>query len=912
MPDWKQEILKRLAGLKLAPAREAEIAEELAQHLEDRYRELVAGGATQDEARRLALAELSPSVHGLARSLQRVEREAPQEPVVPGGGGSGNFFASLWRDIRYGARMLRKNPGFTAVAVLTLALGIGANTALFSVVNAVLLNPLPFPKSNQLVALHASKPNFERGSISYPNFLDWQEDNHIFSAMAVYRSYGMSLTGMGDAERVKVELISSDFFSLLGVKPFIGRTFAPGEDRIGAAPVVLISQGLWQRKFGSSRDALGKALTLDGKEYTVAGVVPATFHIGSVVSGLPDQDVYLPIGQWGHPLLLNRGAGLGIHGVARLRPGVTLEQARADMAAVTANLARAFPDANQGQGATLVPLKEQIVGRVRSLLLVLLGAVGLVLVIACVNVANLLLARSMARGREFAIRAALGAGRWRVIRQLLAESFLLAAVGGGFGVLLAYWGTRAALGALAGGLPRAAEVGLDARVLIFSAGVSLLAGIFFSLAPAVKASKLDLHEALKEGGRGASGARYRAQRTFVVAEVAMALVLLIGAGLMVRTLALLWGVDPGFDPHNLLTFYFAFPPSLKTSSADSIRAQCRELDQKLESLPLVQAVSITWGAFPMGGEDDLQFWFEGQPKPQSMNQMNWALSYVVEPQYLKVMGIRLKRGRFFTARDDEHAPPVVVVDDVFVRKFLEGLDPIGKRIHVNNFDRLAEIVGVVAHVKQWGLDSDEANSLRAQVYEPFMQLPDKAMALSAGGIGVVVRSNRAPMGLADSIRRATGEMSKERVVWGVQTMEEVIADSLAARRFAMTLLGAFAALALLLATVGLYGVISYLVGQRTQEIGIRLALGAQQGNVLRSVLVDGMRMTLGGVALGWVASLGLTRWLAKSSLLFGVSPGDPLTFILVSALLTAVALLASYIPARRATKVDPMVALRYE
>ena len=526
--------------------------------------------------------------------------------------------------------------------------------------------------------------------------------------------------------------------------------------------------------------------------------------------------------------------------------------------------------------------------------------------------ANLLLARSTSRRREFAVRAALGAGQWRVIRQLLAESTLLALAGGGLGLLLAAWGTRAALGALPSTLPRAEEISLDARVLFFTAAISLFAGILFGLAPAVKASRPDSCETLREGGRGASGTRHRAQGVFVVAEIAMALVLLIGAGLMVRTLARLWSVDPGFDPHNMLTFNFAFPSSMSTARADVIRAGCRELDRKVASIPGVQAVSLSWGAFPISSEDDEQFWFEGQPKPQSENEMNWALSYVVEPEYLKAMGIRLERGRFFNDQDNEHSPLVVVVDDVLARKFFPGRDPVGRRIHLNNFDQLAEIVGVAGHVKQWGLDSDEVNPLRAQIYHPFMQLPDKAMALSVTGVGVVVRSAEPPLSLADSIRRTTGEISNERVVWDVQTMEEIISDSLAARRFSMILLGAFAALALVLSSVGIYGVVSYFVGVRTHEIGVRIALGAQRDDVLRSVLGEGAKMALTGVALGFAAALGLTRLLAKYSLLFGVSTTDPATFAVVSVVLTLVALAACHIPARRATKVDPMVALRHE
>jgi len=818
--------------------------------------------------------------------------------------------STLLHDLRYGWRMLAKNPGFTVVAVLTLALGIGANTALFSVVNSVLLDPLPFPQPEQLVSLHASKPNFEQGSISYPNFLDWQKDNRSFAAMAIYRSIAMSLTGIREAERVGAEFITSDFFPLLGIRPVLGRNLAGGEDRIGGPPVVLISEGLWQRKFGASPEILGKTLILDGRGLTIIGVIPSSFHVESVIAGLTGRDVYVPIGQWINPALSLRGAGLGIHGIARLKSGVTLEQARADMAVVTQNLARTYSDTDKGLGATLVPLKEQIVGRVRSLLLVLLGAVGFVLLIACVNVANLLLARSTGRVQEFAIRAALGAGRWRVIRQLLAETTLLALAGGGLGLLLASWGTRAALNLLPTALPRAQEISLDARVLAFTLAISVLAGILFGLAPALKISKPDLHETLKGGGRGASGTRHRLQGAFVMAEMAMAFVLLIGAGLLIRTLARLWSVDPGFDAHNVLTFSYAFPPSMNTASAQAVRAACRQLDRELESIPGMQAVSLTWGGFPLSGEDDEQFWFEGQPKPQSVNEMNWALSYVVEPGYLKAMGIRLERGRFFNAQDNEHSPPVIVVDEVSAQKFFPGQDPLGKRLTLNSFGRLAEIVGVVAHVKQWGLDSDEANQLRAQIYHPFMQLDDERVRLSVPGISVVVRSGNDPLSAVDTIRRVTGEMSNERVLWGFETMEEIISDSLAARRFAMTLLGAFATVALLLASLGIYGVISHAVGQRTHEIGIRMALGAQRQDVLRLVVGQGIALTVAGIWLGMVGALGLTRFLAN--LLYGVRPTDPLTFMAASVLLAGVALLASYIPARRAMNVDPLVALRYE
>jgi len=819
------------------------------------------------------------------------------------------WLEELLQDLRYGARMLRKNLGFTLVAVLTLALGIGVNTAIFSVVNGVLLNRLPYSNPEQLVTLHASKPNFETGSISYPNFRDWQKNNGTFSSMAVMRSFGYSLTGLGEAERLQAKLVSSDFFSVLGIKPVIGRTFAPGEDEIGAAPIVMISAGLWSRKFGSSAAALGKTLTLDGKDYTVVGVFPANFDLFLRNVGL--ADVYVPIGQWGNPILPARGAGLGIHGVGRLKPGVTIEQARADMQRVTQALAAAYPDADKGVGATLIPLRKEIVGQVEPILLVLLGAVGFVLLIACVNVANLMLARSTGRRREFAIRSALGAGHSRLVRQLLTESVLIAIAGGTIGLLLAGASIQSTLRLLPSGLPRAEEVGVDAHVLLFTTIISLLAGIFFGLAPVLKRSDLNLQNNLKEGGRGLSGARHGAQNILILMEMAMTVVLLIAAGLMIRTLTRLWDVNPGFNAHNVLTFGVSLPPPLMKAPPAAIRASLRDVHATLGAVPGVDSLALSWGGLPMASEDDTLFWFASDPKPATENDMKWALSYVVEPEYLKAMQIPVKRGRFFTADDNEHAPAVAVVDEVFARTYLPNLDPLGQRVHLSNFDgQQTEIVGVVGHVKQWGLDTDDTEQLRAQLYTPYMQLPDQPLGLSPYGTDVVVRTAGPTAGVFEAIRRANNQMSNQQVIFRPQTMEEVISDSLAARRFSLILFGLFATLALLLSSVGIYGVISYLVGQRTQEIGIRIALGARRLDVLRLILGHGAKIAVLGVIIGLVASLALTHLMNK--MLYGVSATDPITFVAVAAVLTFVALAASYVPARRAMRVDPIVALRYE
>jgi predicted permease len=795
--------------------------------------------------------------------------------------------------------MLLKNSGFTAVIVATLALGIGANVALFSVVNGVLLNPLPFPQPDQLVTLDQSKPNFEAGAIPYPNFRDLQKENRTFSSMAISRGMSFSLIGAGEAERVNGRVVTADFFSVFDVKPALGRTFAPGEDEPGAGPVVVISADLWQSKFGSAADVLSKGLTLDDKNYSIVGVLPADFSL------FRTADVFVPIGQWNSPALKSRSAGLGLHGFGRMKPGVTIAQAQADLSGVMERLAAAYPDSNRGNGAKVSPLKAGMIGDIAPILWMLLGAVGFVLLIACVNVSNLLLARSTSRAREFAIRAALGAGRWRLLRQSLTESLILALAGGGLGLIVAGWGTRAAIAALPLSLPRATEVRLDSRVVIFTVAVSVITGILAGFAPALRTSRWHLSETLKEGGRGLSGARGRAHAVLVAVEMALAVVLLIGAGLMIRSLRALWNVDPGFRPDNVLTFGLSLSPAMNSATPEALRAALRELSDQIKSTPGVRAVSLSAGAVPLQGEDDLFFWLDGQPKPASQSEMNMALVYRVEPGYLKAMSIPLKQGRFFTDQDDQRSQPVVVIDEVFARKYFGDANPIGKRIRQGGEPQ--QIVGVVGHVKQWSIDADEEESLQAQLYEPFRQLPDNS--LPSSGLGVITLYD-GPTAPFDSIRRVVQNHNNQNVISKPQTMNEVIAVSLAQQRFSMILLDAFAAVALLLASLGLYGVISYFVGQRTHELGIRLALGAQRNDVLRLVLSSGMKMALTGVVLGLIAAFGLTRLLAK--MLYGVSATDPLTFTVIAMLLMTVALLACFFPARRATKVDPLVALRYE
>ncbi len=814
---------------------------------------------------------------------------------------------TLLQDIRYGIRMVAKSPGFAATAILTLALGIGANTALFSVVNGVLLNPLPYHQSDRLVAIYAKTKEFSQSSISYPNYLDWVRNQRSFSAMAGFRQDSYNLTGMGEPERLKAEMVSADLFSLLGVNPVAGRLLRPEEDQVGASPVALISQGLWKRKFASSQEAIGKTLVLDGVGYTVVGVIPGDFRYQS--GNFQNSDIYVPIGQWNDSTFRDRRASMGMDAVGRLQPGVTLRQAQADMDAIAQRLAETYPNADKGTGITLLPLKQDVVGDIQPFLLLLLAAVGFVLLIACVNVANLLLARSTGRTREFAIRAALGAGRGRVIRQLLTESLVLSCAGGGLGLLLAAWGTKAGLALMPDALPRAQSVHFDSRVLLFTLAASVLAGIFFGLIPALRASRAALHETLKEGGRGSSGARQRLQGLFIVFEMSMALVLLIGAGLMVRSLGKLWSVDPGFNPHHVLTFSVSCPTP-PGAAPDAIRATVRGIQDTIAAVPGVQAASVSGGALPMAGDSELPFWIDGQLKPATEAEMKTSLLYIVEPGYRKAMGISLQRGRFIAPLDNEHSPAVIVIDEQFAQLYFAGQNPIGRHVNMPLFSRPAEIVGVVGHIKQWGLAEDSHSPVRAQFYMPASQIPDQFTPLMARGGSFVVRTEGAPETEVSAIRRALEKVNREIVVYDVRTMNRIISDSLAARRFSMVLLGAFAMLALILSCVGIYGVISYLAGQRTHEIGVRMALGAKRMDVLRLVLGRGAKMALIGVAVGLAASFALTRLMAK--MLFGVSAYDPLTFFGVACLLIVVALTASYIPARRAMRVDPLIALRYE
>jgi len=807
------------------------------------------------------------------------------------------------QDVRYALRMLAKNPGFTIIAVLTLALGIGANTAIFSVVNGVMLNPLPYPQPNRLVSMYRKVFGFEQGSVPYLSFQDWQKQNRTTEAMASYRDDNYNLTGMGEAERVHVGQVSAEFFPVLGEKPIMGRFFNPDDDRPGASPVIVLGEGFWKRKFGGAPDVLGKTILLNGIGYTVIGVVRDNFKI------FTEGQVYVPIGQWNDPTFRDRTISMGMDVVARLRPGVTVAQARADMDSVAREQAVDYPNSNGGMGITTIPLLQDLVGNRKPILLILLGAVGFVLLIACVNVANLLLARATGRARELAIRLALGATQGRIIRQLLTESILVALAGGVLGLAIAAWGTGAMLKLLPAALPRMDEIGIDGRVLAFTFGASLLAGILFGLAPALKISRTDVQASLKEGGRSVVRTRNRAQGVLVVAEIAMALVLLVGAGLMIRSVAQLWRVKPGFDPRNAVEFSIALAPD-KTSEAAKIRATYRQLLDGLETTPGVEAASLLAGSLPLkGGDSDFPFWLEGQPKPAIESQMSLALWYATTPNYLKAMRIPLLRGRYLTARDNETAPSVMVIDEEFARQYFGGENPVGKHVNIDMLNVSPEIVGVVGHVKHWSLD-ESTRPIHAEMYLPFMQISDKFLPLVVNGATVIVRTKGAPAAALGAIREEVSKLDSRQVMYDAMTMEEVVTRSVRAQRFSMILLGAFASLALLLASIGIYGVISYLVGQRVNEIGIRMALGAQRKDILRMIVGEGARLAAIGAGIGILAALGLTRLMASQ--LYAVSVTDPITFTGVAIILVGVALFACYIPARRAMRVDPMVALRYE
>ena len=808
---------------------------------------------------------------------------------------------TLLQDLKFGLRMLAKNPGFTAVAIITLALGIGANTAIFSVVNGVLLRPLPYPEPERLMMIWERTKEFGRNSVAYPNYLDWRREQRSFTDIAAFRTDDFNFTGSGQPEHLDGLEISADLLPVLGVNPFLGRNFLPQEDREGAGGAVMLSYGLWMRRFGADPAILGKAITLNAKSCTVVGVLPANLRPGA------EATLYVPIEQWSSVDLRSRDSHPGLRVVGRLKPGGTLAAAQAEMDSLAKALAQHYPKSNAGHGVNVVEMKGDQVSNIRPTLLLLLGAVGFVLIIACANVANLLLARATARGREFAIRVSLGATRPRVVRQLLAESVLLALGAAALGLLLASWGTRLVLAAAPDYLPRTQEVGIDPPVLLFTLAVSVLTGILFGLAPAFHSSNVHPQECLKEGARGSGGGRHRVEGVFVVVEVGLAVVLLAGAGLMMQSIWRLWRVDPRFNPHNVLTAQVAISPSAMASPT-AIRVAYQQMLDRVAGIPGVRSAAIC-SLLPLGESDaEIPYWLGGPTQPPQ-DQMSMAVNNITTPDYFRVMGIPLLEGRIFANRDTTTSPTVVVIDDVMAKHLFPAQEAIGKQINLSELGTV-QVVGVVGHVKQWGLDSDDTSKIRDQVYFPFTQIPDRFMSEGVTGLTLVVRTSPPPLSVLSAVRAQVAGPTEDQPVYGVKTMEQVISGSLAERRFTMLLLIIFASTALVLAAVGIYGVMSYAVTRRTHELGVRMALGASRRNVLRLVLREGMALAAIGTGVGLAAALALTRFLA--GLLYGVRPEDPATLVAAAILLAGIALLACGVPAWRATRVDPMVALRYE
>lgn len=809
---------------------------------------------------------------------------------------------TLWRDLRYAIRTLGRSPGFTLIAILTLALGIGANTAIFSVVDTVVLSPLPYHHPDQLVIVWQNNPQRRHISPSYPDIQDWQQSTHSFEGIAAFAFHPYDLTNPGSPEHLSGWQICSGFFKILGVDPILGRDFSAEEDLRGGAQVAIISDRVWKERFSGSSGALGKVITLDGADYTIVGVVPSGINLGGAV------DVYTPISQ-GDPLTISDRRTHAFLAIGRLKPGTNLSQAKADTNAVEKTLGELYPKFDRGLTTDVVPLKDAVTEDVSGIVLMLFGSVGLVLLIACANVAGLFLARAAAREREFAIRTALGAKRSRLIWQMIAESVLLALAGGTLGLAVAKWGVRPLLAAVPGDFPRPATLGLNASVLLFTLGTSVVVGIVFGLVPAWKNRSISQQTALKQGGHGSTSVHHRTQSSLVIAQTALTLVLLVGAGLLFRTIRHLWTVNPGFDANQLVTFKAGIAPDL-LKSPQAMRVAYQQLIDRIQRIAGVQAADLTT-LLPLSGMDnEIPFWL-GPNEPQSIAEAPRVLTYSVGPDYFRTMGIPLLRGRLLAAGDTPQSERVIIIDSATAETYFHSTDPIGQTL---SFARVGpfRIIGVVGHVRHWGLDKTGPYN-QAQAYTSFYQISDEWLPIMRTDASIVVRTRLALSSLMPAIKSAIYGEGSEQPIYDIQTMQQAVSSSMASQSFPMILLGGFAALALVLASVGIYGLLANFVQRRTQEIGIRMALGAQRQDVFRMMIQQGLKLTLTGIAVGAAASLILTRTLPSfSHLLYGVGAGDPLTLAAAAVLLVATAVLACYIPARRATMVAPTVALRQE
>jgi predicted permease len=871
--------------------REEELDEELRSHFQMAVRDRIERGETLEEAEAAVRREF-----GNLGLVKEVTREM----------WGWVWIEQLIQDIRYGLRSMRRAPGFTVVAVVTLGLGIGANTAIFSMVNAILLRQLPFKNPEQLVAVDSKRTDPGKHPFTIPDFIDYRDQNQTLEQLAAFATWSASLTGSGEAERVQGMRISANAFQLLGVEAVAGRALVPEDDTPGRQNVVVLSHGLWQRRFGADPRLIGQTLLLNGNSYTIVGVLPPQF-----IFPIREAELAVPLAPDADPWRSARTSTNFLRAIARLRPGVTLAQAEADLTSIAGRLRQQYPAANENQnklGVTLTPLNDEVVGNYRHALWMLLGAVGFVLLIASINLASLSLARASTRHREMAIRTAHGATRWRLIRQLTTESLLLALLGGLIGLLLAWWGINFLLALSPAGMPRLSEVGLDARVLVFTLAVSLLAGSIFGILPAVKASRVDLNEELKSGGRGGNdgAARNRVRSFLVVAEIAISLVLLLSAGLLIKSFSRLQEVRPGFESENLLAVRLSLPKT-RYADRDAVISFYDQLLPLVEGLPGVGAVGAV-SALPLSGtRASIEFTIEGRPSPR--NEV-WVADYrIASTGYFRAMKIPLQRGREFGEQDNAQTTPVAIISETLARRFWPDGNPVGARLSIddnNQGPRPVEVVGVVGDVKHLSLEDEPT----PHIYLPLRQLHEDGVVWMANNQYWLIRSQVPPLTLAAAVQREIRKVDPEVPASNVKTMEQYLSASVSPRRFNLWLLTVFAIAALVIATVGIYGVMSYSVAQRTREIGVRMALGAQRSDILRMVVGHGMSLAVAGLAAGLVGALALSRLMG--GLLYQVSTTDPATYILLTFFLLLVTLAACLVPARRATKVDPMIALRYE